>query len=335
MYTQINQNNRKKIMTDQSTALTGVNISEKPAKLLPFWAGPTVIVLNILSIIAAIGVGILAIIAFFSGSIGMGVLYTILCVILAGASIAFGTMTDIIQPGEAIVYSFFGEYVGTVRRSGLVAVLPFLSGTKVSIRNNNFETPVSKVNDANGNPINISAIVVWRLKDSAKAIYAVQDFITYLKTQAEAAVRHVAAAHPYDAGVTPVLGDTLTVDKANEVTKKVSLLEGAEIVNQELFDEIGLRAAAAGVEIVEVRINNLAYSVEIAQAMLQRQQAAAVVDARKIIVEGALGIVEETVSTLNKTTPLGKEEQARLTSNLLVVLVGESKVTPTIDVANR
>lgn len=167
---------------------------------------------------------------------------------------------------------------------------------------------------------NISAIVVWRLKDTAKAAYAVDNYEAYLRTQAEAAVRHVAAEYPYD-----------THDEENGA----SLLKSAEIVNNELADEVAVRAEAAGIDIIEVRINNLSYSVEIAQSMLQRQQANAILGARKIIVDGAVGIVESAVTTLADKYTMEPEKQAKLMSDLLVVLVSESKVSPVLDIGSK
>lgn len=311
------------------TQLTGVNISEKPAKVFGSAAGPIVIVLSVIAWLGAIGLGILAISALLNGSV-VGAIVSIAGALIVGfLGFVFSTMLSVLSPGESLVLSFFGEYMGTVRKTGLVATLPFMNATKVNVRDGNFETPVAKVNDSNGNPINISAIVVWRLRDTAKAMFAVEDYHKYLRTQAEAAVRHVASLHPYDAGAPGV------VEKLVDGQEPVSLLNGAETVNKELFEEIQERAAASGVEIVEVRINNLAYSVEIAQSMLQRQQASAIVSARKIIVEGALGIVEETVEHLGKDGTITENEKSRLVSNLLVVLVGESKVTPTLDVASN
>lgn len=309
-----------------SSALTGVNISEKPAKVFGRSAGPIIIVLTVLGWLLTAWLAIQIIISLFAGSWGGVISFVIATVLAAVISGGLGTMISVLNPGESLVLSFFGEYMGTVRRTGLVAVLPFMNKKLVTVRDSNFETPVSKVNDSNGNPINISAIVVWRLKDTAKALFGVDNYGNYLRTQAEAAVRHVASLHPYDAGVDAPDGSK---------TNAVSLLNGAEVVNQELFTEIQNRAAASGVEIVEVRINNLSYSVEIAQAMLQRQQASAIVDARKIIVEGATSIVEETVAQLRVDQKITAEEQSRLVSNLLVVLVGEGKVLPTIDVSTR
>lgn len=293
--------------------VTKLNISEKPTFAIN---GALNLILIILIII--IGGYLIATTGFHSG------LGNIALVILFLLLITFLTTLHIIQPGESLVMSFFGQYIGTIRKTGLVASLPFLKSKKVSVRIANFETPISKVNDSNGNPINISAIVVWQLDDTAKATYAVEDYYAYLATQAEAAVRHVAAIHPYDSGN--------KID--NDEPRTPSLLGTPEVINTELLQEVTERTQAAGVRILEVRVNNLSYSVEIAQAMLQRQQANAVVEARKIIVQGAVGIVEDAVKELESNTTFTDETKSTLVSNLLIVLVGESKVTPTMDVSS-
>lgn len=305
-------------MSIASDSLTGldnrININEKRGFVFSRFMGPVAIVLNVVLwlLVVATGLSILGAIAS-GGNVLSAILVTVVGIIFASAI----QSTYIVQsPGEATVLQFFGQYLGTVRQSGLSVTLPFLNKIKVSVRTENFETPVAKVNDAEGNPIETSAIVVWRLKDTAKAIYAVQNHEQYLRTQAEAAVRHVASQHPYDT----------TDDQAT------SLLKDAEVVNAELAQEVALRAEAAGIDIIEVRINNLSYSVEIAQAMLQRQQASAIIAARRKIVEGAVGIVEEAAEKLAEKHNFSEEKRAALVSDLLVVLVSESKVSPVLSV---
>ena len=294
-----------------------IDINEKQGFVFPRWFGPVAIILNIVFVLVVIvsAIGIIGVAAEGRSVLGL-LLFTGLCILFA---IALGTSVIVQSPGEATVMQFFGQYMGTVRQSGLSITLPFLSKTQVSVKTENFETPVAKVNDADGNPIETSAIVVWRLKDTAKAVYGVQNHEQYLRTQAEAAVRHVASQHPYD-----------TTD-----TNSTSLLKDAEIVNAELANEVALRAEAAGIDIIEVRINNLAYSVEIAQAMLQRQQASAIIAARRKIVEGAVGIVEDAANELAKTHGISDEKRAELVSDLLVVLVSESKVSPVLSVGKK
>lgn len=300
----------------ESTLDNRVQIEERPGFSFPFIVGPLAIILNVVLVIAAIATGLQAIGGLFSGNWIGSALLTVLFITLV---VAIGSSILIQTPGRATVLEFFGEYLGTIRKTGLVITLPFLTKYHVSVKAENFETPVSKVNDASGNPINISSIIVWQLKDTAKATYAVEQYVNYLKTQAEAAVRHVAATHPYDSSEEGV----------------TSLLRDADTVNAELAREVGARAAAAGIEIIEVRINNLSYSVEIAQAMLQRQQAGAIIAARQTIVDGAVGIVESAAEKLATKYDMTPEKQSELVANLLVVLVSESKVAPVMNVGNH
>lgn len=289
-----------------------IDINEKRGFVFSRWIGPAAIVLHVFIVLVIIG-NVLSLFGGESTGNGPQVLFIIFCILIASA---IQSAYIVQSPGQATVLQFFGQYMGTVRQSGLSLTLPFLKKMKVSVKTENFETPVAKVNDADGNPIETSAIVVWRLKDTAKAVYAVQNHEQYLRTQAEAAVRHVASQHPYD-----------TTDG-----QETSLLKDAETVNAELAQEVTVRAEAAGIDIIEVRINNLSYSVEIAQAMLQRQQASAIISARRKIVEGAIGIVEDAVEKLGDKHTFSDEKKAAIVSDLLIVLVSESKVSPVINV---
>ena len=223
----------------------------------------------------------------------------------------------IVAPGQTRVLQFFGRYVGTVRRTGLSLVMPFTTKMKVSVRVNNFETSALKVNDAHGNPVEIGAIVVWQVADTAKATFAVEKYTSFVKVQSESALRHVTGTHPYD-------------DFDGDVT---SLRGSTDVVSAELAHEVAERVAVAGVEILEVRISHLAYAPEIAQAMLQRQQAGAIVAARSKIVEGAVGMVEMALAKLDEESivELDDERKAAMVSNLLVVLCGEQRVTPVVN----
>ncbi|MBC9705760.1 MAG: SPFH domain-containing protein [Enterococcus sp.] len=289
-----------------------VIISEKKGFALPG-------VVAALGIIAAGAFGLVAVVSAVALMDGGGGGMFLIALVSGFLFLALCTSFIIQAPGEATVLEFFGQYLGTVRKNGFSLTLPFMKKRKVLVRTENFETPVSKVNDSDGNPINISAIVVWRLKDTAKATYAVDNYQTYLRTQAEAAVRHVAAEYPYD-----------TNDENAD-----SLLKSAEVVNRKLAEEVAERAEAAGIDIIEVRINNLSYSVEIAQSMLQRQQASAILGARKIIVDGAVGIVEDAVKHLETTHTMDPAKRGKLMADLLVVLVSESKVSPVLDVSGK
>lgn len=223
----------------------------------------------------------------------------------------------IVQPGQSKVIQFFGRYVGTNRRTGLSMVVPLATRKKVSLRVNNFETNALKVNDASGNPVEIAAIVVWQVADTAKASFSVEDYHSFVRVQSEAALRHVATSHPYD----DASGDG------------ESLRGSTDIVSAELAQEVAARVAVAGVEIIEVRISHLAYAPEIAQAMLRRQQATAVVAARAKIVEGAVGMVEMALDKLEEedVVALDDERKAAMVSNLLVVLCSEQNAAPVLN----
>ncbi|WP_409483256.1 SPFH domain-containing protein [Arsenicicoccus dermatophilus] len=237
---------------------------------------------------------------------------------LLGAVVASSVV--VIQPGQTAVIQFFGRYVGTARRAGLTMVLPFTSKRRVSVRVNNFETNTLKVNDADGNPVEIAAIVVWQVADTARACFSVESYDNFVRVQSESALRHVAISHPYDA--------------PDEVEGAVESLRGStDVVSGELAREVAERVAVAGVEIVEVRISHLAYAPEIAQAMLQRQQASAIVAARARIVEGAVGMVDMALARLEQQdiVELDDERKAAMVSNLLVVLCGESRATPVVN----
>jgi regulator of protease activity HflC (stomatin/prohibitin superfamily) len=228
------------------------------------------------------------------------------------------TSLVIVPPGQTSVIQFFGSYVGSVRRAGFWWVLPLTVHRRLSIRVRNFETSRLKVNDANGNPVEIAAIVVWQVADTAKASYAVENYQDFVSTQAEAALRHVANSHPYD----DYDDDTAT-----------SLRGSTDAVARELASEVAERVAIAGVEIVEVRISHLAYAQEIAQAMLRRQQANAVVAARSRIVEGAVGMVELALDRLTEhaVVELDDERKASMVSNLMVVLCGDQPPSPIVN----
>jgi regulator of protease activity HflC (stomatin/prohibitin superfamily) len=223
----------------------------------------------------------------------------------------------IVQPGQTRVIQFFGRYVGTVRQPGLSWVVPLTTRHDISVRVRNFETNHLKVNDADGNPVEIAAIVVWQVADTSKAVYAVDDYRNFVTVQAESALRHVATTHPYD--------DATDAD--------TSLRGSTDIVAGELAREVAQRVALAGVEIIEVRISHLAYASEIAQAMLRRQQANAVVAARSRIVEGAVGMVEMALQRLNEggIVELDEERKAAMVSNLMVVLCGDQPASPIVN----
>ncbi|MGD0942728.1 MAG: SPFH domain-containing protein [Acidimicrobiales bacterium] len=236
--------------------------------------------------------------------------------LLIAADLTFKGLTAVV-PGEARVVQLFGRYHGTIRAAGLHWVNPFAERRKVSTRVRNLETSIAKVNDADGNPIEIAAVVVWRVQDTAMAIYAVDDFTRFVAIQTETAVRHTASSYPYDSRGSGAL----------------SLRDNAEEITQRLSAEITDRVHPAGVTIIESRLTRLSYAPEIAQAMLRQQQASAVVAARQRIVEGAVGMVELALQRLEErdVVELDEERKAAMVSNLLVVLCSEQATQPVIN----
>jgi regulator of protease activity HflC (stomatin/prohibitin superfamily) len=223
----------------------------------------------------------------------------------------------IVNPNEGRVLQLFGRYVGTVREDGLRWNNPLYTKQRISLRVRSFESAKIKVNDIEGNPIEIGAIVVWRVTDTAQASFAVDAYASFVHVQAEAAVRNLATRHPYDAH--------------DEHT--ISLRGHTDAIAEQLKHEIHARCSTAGVEIVEARIAHLAYAPEIAQAMLQRQQAGAIIAARQRIVDGAVGMVEMALTRLaeRNVVELDAERKAAMVSNLLVVLCGERSTQPVIN----
>ncbi|MFD8143308.1 SPFH domain-containing protein [Streptomyces sp. NPDC059708] len=236
-------------------------------------------------------------------------------VVLASVMAMSGLNT--VAPGEARVVQLFGRYRGTIRTDGLRWVNPLTSREKISTRVRNHETAVLKVNDAYGNPIELASVVVWRVADTARAVFEVDDFTEFVETQTEAAVRHIAIEYPYDA----------------HEEGGLSLRGNAEEITEKLAVELATRVEAAGVEIIESRFTHLAYAPEIASAMLQRQQAGAVVAARKQIVEGAVGMVELALNRLaeEEIVDLDPERKAAMVSNLMVVLCGDRAAHPVVN----
>ncbi|MFD9095531.1 SPFH domain-containing protein [Streptomyces collinus] len=222
-----------------------------------------------------------------------------------------------VAPGEARVVQLFGRYRGTIRQDGLRWVNPFTSRTRVSTRVRNHETAVLKVNDAYGNPIELAAVVVWKVQDTAQATFEVDDFAEFVATQTETAVRHIAIEYPYDA----------------HEEDGLSLRGNAEEITEKLAVELQARVEAAGVSVIESRFTHLAYAPEIASAMLQRQQAGAVVAARRQIVDGAVGMVEAALTRIAERdiVELDDERKAAMVSNLMVVLCGDRAPQPVLN----
>jgi regulator of protease activity HflC (stomatin/prohibitin superfamily) len=237
--------------------------------------------------------------------------------IIAGIFLFKGIM--VVNPNHSRVCVFFGKYVGSVKANGLLWVNPFFNTHKITLRSQNLESARLKVNDKMGNPIEIAAVIVWQVSDTYKAAFEVADYDHYVKVQSEAAVRHLATTCPYD--------------HMEDEHATITLRDGGEQVNELLEKELNERLFPAGIIVKEARISHLAYAAEIAGAMLQRQQATAIVAARTKIVEGAVGMVEMALEQLSRKqiVTLDEEKKAAMVSNLMVVLCGERGAQPILN----
>jgi regulator of protease activity HflC (stomatin/prohibitin superfamily) len=251
-----------------------------------------------------------------------GVIYSILSLIIGGSIVLVAWVVMLsgfftLQPNEAAVIILFGAYKGTVKTSGWHWANPFYTKKKISLRQRNLNGEKLKVNDEMGNPIEIATVIVWRVDNTAEAVFDVENYIDYVGTQSESALRHLAGLYPYD---------------SND-EKQLSLRGSADEVSEALKAELQIRLSKAGVVVEEARLSHLAYAPEIAAAMLQRQQASAIIAARSKIVEGAVGMVEMALRMLNENgiVELDEERKAAMVSNLLVVLCGERSTQPVIN----
>ncbi|TQS27743.1 SPFH domain-containing protein [Microbispora sp. KK1-11] len=302
-------------MTDLQIAvdMPAPQTHERTARAVSGWPMLILALIGLLSPAALIpvGAGLAA-----DGSGGPGVALIAAGVLLFLAALVVLTGLTAVAPGEARVIQLLGRYVGTVRTPGLRFVVPFTQKRRVSTRIRNHETDVTKVNDADGNPIEMAAVVVWQVEDTAKAVFEVDDFVEFVAFQTETAVRHIAGSYPYDGH-----------------DDMLSLRQNADEITGRLSAEIEARVASAGVKVIESRITRLAYAPEIAQAMLRRQQAGAVVAARQRIVDGAVGMVEAALARLDEhdVIELDEERKATMVSNLLVVLCGDRDVQPVVN----
>src|SRR4051812_23954932 len=254
-----------------------------------------------------------AIVSFVFYYIAAGVITTVINFIFVLPGLV------IVNPNESKVLTLFGKYVGTVKQDGFFWVNPFTAKKKVSLKAFNLNGQQLKVNDSVGNPIEIAAVIVWQIKDTANAIFAVENYLQYVNIQSEAAVRHLANSFPYD--------------NIEDENASITLRGGAEQVSLLLEKELNERLDRAGIEVLEARISHLAYAPEIARTMLQRQQASAIISARRLIVEGAVGMVEMALSKLSEKNivDLDEERKAAMVSNLLVVLCGDRSVNPVVN----
>lgn len=247
---------------------------------------------------------------FFYEQILIGIIFSVIGIILI-------TGLTLVQPNQAAVIMFFGKYVGSIRKEGFIITIPFSVRRKISLRVRNFQSNRLKVNDVNGNPIEIAAVIVFKVVDSAKAVFDVDDYEQFVEIQSETALRAVATKYPYD-----------RFDDS-----ELSLRGNAEEISNELKTEVHERLYVAGVEIIEARLTHLAYSTEIAQAMLQRQQASAIVAARQQIVEGAVSMVQDAIQQLEEANVVQLDDEKRIVmiNNLLVSIVANSGAQPIIN----
>ena len=285
-------------------------VTERAARSVP---GLLMLVLGIVLIPAGI---VIIVVGNHQGHGAAKALTWLAIVVFVVSALVLGGLTPVV-PGEARVIQLFGKYRGTIRDPGLQWVNPFTRRIKVSTKIRNQESAQAKVNDADGNPIEIAAVVVWQVQDTASAVYSVDNFTQFVTIQTETAVRHIASSYPYD----------------NRGSGALSLRDNAEEITQKLSAEIATRVIAAGVHIIESRLTRLSYAPEIAQAMLRQQQASAVVGARQRIVEGAVGMVQLALQRLQEegVVELDEERKAVMVSNLLVVLCSEQATQPIVN----
>lgn len=271
-----------------------------------------------LAVVAGLGLGALGIWVLKSAMGSVGAVLLGIALLLSGLVVLAGLYMQ--QPNEARILTLFGRYQGTDRQEGLRWANPLALKRKLSLRARNLNAPTLKVNDKRGNPVEISAAVVWRVEDSARAVFEVDDFELYVRIQAEAAIRHLAAQFAYDEGEDLAEGET-------------TLRAGADEVMGALKGELQARFADAGVTVLDAKITHLAYAPEIAQVMLRRQQAEAIISARKKIVQGAVSMVEEALKGLSERdiVELDDERKAAMVSNLLVVLCSDKDTQPIVN----
>jgi regulator of protease activity HflC (stomatin/prohibitin superfamily) len=303
-------------MAVQAPVKPGQGLAPRPVAESKGWSAPGVPVLGAGVVLLVAGIELLIRGINHAAGTAHTLLIVVAVLLLIAALSALHGLTPVVA-GEARVVQLFGRYQGTIRAPGLQWVNPFTRRRKVSVRIRNHETAMAKVNDADGNPIEIAAVVVWQVADTAKALYAVDDYPTFVAIQTETAVRHIASSYPY----------------TSHAGGGLSLRDNAAEITSELSAEIADRVAPAGVAIIESRLTRLSYAPEIAQAMLRQQQANAVVGARQRIVEGAVGMVRLALQRLKDegVIDLDEERKAAMVSNLLVVLCSEQATQQVIN----
>ncbi len=265
-------------------------------------------------LLVVLGLSVWALVASARAGSGVGIVASVVVTAVAAFSLAG---LSVVNPNESQVVQLFGNYVGTLRKPGLWYVNPLTGRRKISVRVRNFESGKLKVNDHDGNPIEIASVVVWRVVDTAEAMFEVDNYENFVKVQTEAALRNLASGHPYDA------------HDEGQMSLRGNITEVADQLKREVQERLN----KAGVEVIEARISHLAYAPEIASAMLQRQQASAIVAARVKIVEGAVGMVEMALESLSQRSvvELDNDRKAAMVSNLLVVLCSDRHAQPVVN----
>ena len=275
-----------------------------------------------LGLLGAIIIGLISLWLMFVGFTRNFPVILTIGIILFLIVILFSTSLTIIQPNEAKVLTFFGIYIGTIRDAGLFMTVPFTNKETVSLRVCNFNSQILKVNDSKGNPVEIAAVIVYKVVDTAKALFSVDDYEQFVQIQSESAVRHVASEYPYD-----------SFEDQDAITLRGNPTEVSERLTAELQERLNV----AGVKIIETRLTHLAYATEIASAMLQKQQSSAILSARKIIVEGAVSITEEAIERLSKEANLDLTDEQRLQiiNNIMVAIISERGTQPVINTGTQ
>ena len=275
-----------------------------------------------LGLLGAIIIGLISLWLMFVGFTRNFPVILTIGIILFLIVILFSTSLTIIQPNEAKVLTFFGNYIGTIRDAGLFMTVPFTNKETVSLRVCNFNSQILKVNDSKGNPVEIAAVIVYKVVDTAKALFSVDDYEQFVQIQSESAVRHVASEYPYD-----------SFEDQDAITLRGNPTEVSERLTAELQERLNV----AGGKIIETRLTHLAYATEIASAMLQKQQSSAILSARKIIVEGAVSITEEAIERLSKEANLDLTDEQRLQiiNNIMVAIISERGTQPVINTGTQ
>ena len=275
-----------------------------------------------LGLLGAIIIGLISLWLMFVGFTRNFPVVLTIGIILFLIVILFSTSMTIIQPNVAKVLTFFGNYNGTIRDAGLFMTVPFTNKETVSLRVCNFNSQILKVNDSKGNPVEIAAVIVYKVVDTAKALFSVDDYEQFVQIQSESAVRHVASEYPYD-----------SFEDQDAITLRGNPTEVSERLTAELQERLNV----AGVKIIETRLTHLAYATEIASAMLQKQQSSAILSARKIIVEGAVSITEEAIERLSKEANLDLTDEQRLQiiNNIMVAIISERGTQPVINTGTQ